>query len=202
MDLTALTTSFRFCQIDPTAAAKGDSVLSPEKLNFRNVVFLIDSRGRGHCQAGSAQDYFLLSLLWSSDCQWQCIHHPCKYGFSPATHFRGSVWMTWLEKYICLTPHSNFHRSLFSGVPAVLWLSFNWFLFGCCNEERKTQYDRDTTYRLSKKYLYLLKRCVISGYFQSDKNGISIETTYGKKQQRGNPMLTVKRQHNVRQMHY
>lgn len=165
VDLNALTTSLRFCQIDPTAAAKGDTVLSPEKLDFRNVVFLTDSRGRGHCQAGSAQDHFHLSLLWSSDCQWQRIHHLCKYRFSPATHFRGSVWMIWLEKYICLTAHSNFHKSLFSGVPVVQQLAFNWVLSACCNEERKTQYDRDTIYRWSKKYLYLLKKCVISGYF-------------------------------------
>lgn len=119
----------------------------------------------GIVRQGQFRDHFHLSLLWSSDCQWRCVHHLCKHRFSPAVLFRGSVWMTWLEKHICLTAPSNFHSSLFSGVSAVQQLVFSWVLFQCCNERRKTQCDRDMLHSLSKKYLYLLKMWVISGYF-------------------------------------
>lgn len=58
VDLNASTTSLRFWQTDPAAAAMRGTVLSLEKVNFRNVAFLSDSRGRGHCRAGSAQQPF------------------------------------------------------------------------------------------------------------------------------------------------
>lgn len=114
---------------------------------------------------GQLSDRFHLSLLRSSDCQWRCIHHLCKHRFSPAITFRSSVWMTWLEKHICLTAPSNFHSSLFSGVSAVRQLAFSWDLFQCCDEGRKIQCDMDMLYGLSEKDLYLLKMCVISGCF-------------------------------------
>lgn len=107
----------------------------------------------GIVRRGQLRDHFHLSLLWSSDCQWWRIHHLCKHWFSPAILFRGSVWMTWLEKHICLTAPSNFHSSLFSGVSAVQQLAFSWVLFRCCNKGRKIQCDMDTLYRLSEKYL-------------------------------------------------
>lgn len=61
--------------------------------------------------------------------------------------------MTCLEKHICLTAPSNFHSSLFSGISAVQQLVFSLILFQCSDEERKTQCDTHTLYRLRNIFI-------------------------------------------------
>lgn len=55
VDLNASTTWLRFWQTDPAAAVMRGTVLGPDGGgNFGNVAFCGGSRGRGHCQGGSA----------------------------------------------------------------------------------------------------------------------------------------------------